>query len=87
LQIKVSARREGLIQDAVIQRALKDAYYVAAVSKEVERENRTRLGSKLIEEMTPIEALRLYFGTKKTPVDRIEELMAYGERLIREVTP
>ncbi|MBI2863960.1 MAG: exonuclease SbcCD subunit D [Chloroflexi bacterium] len=86
LQIKVSARREGLIQDAAIQKALKDAYYVAAVSKEVQREHRARLGSRSIDEMTPVEALRLYFLTRKTPPDRLEELMEYGERLIREAT-
>ena len=84
LQIKVSAQREGLIQDAEIRRALKDAYYVAAVTRAVQREYRSRLGSQSIEEMTPIEALRLYFQSKKTPPDRLQELMEYGERLIRE---
>ncbi|MGB2855848.1 MAG: exonuclease SbcCD subunit D [Dehalococcoidia bacterium] len=84
LQIKVPAEKEGLVQENEIRKALKEAYFVAAINKEVEREHRSRLGSHSAEGITPLEALQLYLESKKTPKDRAQLLLEYGERLIRE---
>ena len=83
LQIKVPAEKEGLIQETEIRKALKDAYFVAAVSKEVEREHRSRLSAYSADGITPMDALRLYLESKKTPKDRTQLLLEYGERLIQ----
>lgn len=86
LQIKVSAEKEGLIQESEIRKALGEAYFVAAINKDVEREHRTRLGGRSAEAMTPLEALRLYLESKGTPEDRIQLLLEYGEGLLQRST-
>ncbi|MFH1486338.1 MAG: exonuclease SbcCD subunit D [Chloroflexota bacterium] len=83
VHIRVSERREGLIRDTDIRNALKDAHYIAAISHEVEREHRTRLGTVVAESLTPLDALQLYLQTKKTPPERAEELLKHAEGLIQ----
>ena len=81
--IKVSAANEGLIQESEIKKALREAYFFA-INKEIEREHRTRLGGQPIEGMTPLQALKLYLESKKTPKEREKLLLEYGERLIQQ---
>jgi len=81
--IKVTAENEGLIQESEIRKVLKEAYYFA-INKEVEREHRTRLGGQPIEGMTPLQALKLYLESKKTPQEREKLLLVYGEKLIQQ---
>ena len=85
LQIKVSAEKEALLQENEIKKALKEAYFIAAINKEVEREHRSRLGNYPAEGLTPLQALRLYLESKKTSKDRAQVLIEYGERLIQQV--
>ncbi len=84
LQITVPATKDALIQESEIRKALREAYFIAAINKDVEREYRSRLGSHLAEELTPLEALELYLKDKKVPEDRVRLLLEYGERLIRQ---
>ena len=84
LQIKVSAAKEGLVQENEIRKALKEAYFIAAINREVEREHRSRLGAHSAEGITPLEALKLYLESRKTPKERARILLEYGERLIQE---
>ena len=84
LQIKVSAEKEALLQENEIRKALKEAYFIAALNKEVDREHRSRLGSYPVEGLTPLQALKLYFESKKTSKERTQLLLEYGERLIQQ---
>ena len=84
VQIKVAADREGLVQEAEVRKALADAYYIAAITKEVEQERRSRLGAHTAEGITPLEALQLYLELKKVGKERSRLLLEYGERLIQE---
>jgi exonuclease SbcD len=84
LQIKVTAEKEGLVHENEIRKALKAAYFIAAIHKEVQREHRSRLRGYSAEGITPLEALQSYLESKKTPKDRTRLLLEYGERLIRE---
>jgi len=84
LKIKVSAEKEGLIQETEIRKALKEAYFVAAIDKEVEREHRNRLGDYSAEGITPLEALKVYLESKDTPKGRAGLLLQYGEKLIEQ---
>jgi exonuclease SbcD len=84
LQVKVSAAKEGLIQENEIRKALREAYFIAAIDKEVEREHRSRLQSYSAEGLTPLHALELYLESKRTPKDRLKVLLEYGERLVRQ---
>jgi len=86
VQIKVAAEREGLVQDGEIRKALAGAYYVAAITREVEQERRSRLGARSVEGITPLEALQLYLESKKVGKERARLLLEYGERLIREAS-
>jgi exonuclease SbcD len=84
LQIKVPAAKEGLLQESEIRKALREAYFIAAINKEVDREHRSRLSSYPAEGLTPLQALKLYLESKKTPKDRTQVLLEYGERLIQQ---
>lgn len=84
LQIKVSPEKEALLQESEIKKSLKEAYLVTTINKEVDREQRSRLGSYSAEGLTPRQALKLYLEFKKTPEDRTQVLLEYGDRLIQQ---
>jgi exonuclease SbcD len=83
VRVKVQARpeQEGQLRDADIRRALKDAYFVAGVSKEVERAYRQRLGGASPEGLTPAELLAHYLESKGTPPERIQALLERAEAI------
>jgi exonuclease SbcD len=83
VRVKVQARpeQEGQLRDADIRRALKDAYFVAGVSKEVERAYRQRLGGASPEGLTPAELLAHYLESKGTPPERIKALLEHAEAI------
>jgi exonuclease SbcD len=80
--IQAQAEQEGLLRDADIRRALQDAYYIAGISKEVERTYRQRLGGDSPEELTPAELLARYLESKGTAPDRIEVLLQHAEEIL-----
>jgi len=82
--IKISAEKAGMISEGEIRRSLQDAYFIASIYKEVEREFRSRLAGHSVEVLTPLEALQLYFQNNKVPVDKARILLEYGERLLEE---
>ncbi|MEE9365169.1 MAG: exonuclease SbcCD subunit D [Dehalococcoidales bacterium] len=83
LDITVPAQLEGQLRDADIREALEEAHF-STVARETVRETRLRLGQFTAEEITPLEALKKYLESKKTPPERTKVLMEYGERLIQE---
>ena len=83
LSIKLSAAGEGLLREAEIGRALKDAHHVS-ISREVKREQRLRLGGRAAEELGPLDALGLYLETKGTDQGKIQVLQEYARRLMGE---
>jgi exonuclease SbcD len=84
LQIKLSAAKESLLQENEIRKSLGEAYFIAAINKEVDREHRSRLESYSAEGLTPMQALKLYLESKKTPKDRTKVLIEYGEKLMQQ---
>ena len=83
VQIEISERLSGLLNDGDIHRALKDAHFIAAISRDVARERLPRMVGWSAEKITPLEALEEYLKVKKPDVDH-KLLLEYGERLIRE---
>lgn len=81
--IEARLEQESLLQDAEIHRALKDAYFVASISREIERAYRLRLGIDSPEELSPAELLARYLETRGTPQDRIEVLLEHAEQIFR----
>jgi exonuclease SbcD len=81
--IRARPEQEGLLRDADIQRVLADAYYVAGISKDIERSYRQRLEGVSPEEWTPTELLAHYLESKDTPPDRSEVLLRYAEEILQ----
>jgi len=86
LIIKMPAEIEGRINDIEIRNALKDAHYFT-VSKDIEHEARVRLGNYSAEEITPVDALKMYLESKNTSEERTKLLLDYGERIVRGDDP
>jgi len=83
VQITVPEHLDRLLNDAEIRKSLKDAFNIAAVARDVQREHLARMPVSSIEGLEPIEALEAYLQVKK-PRIAMESLLEYGERLIRE---
>jgi exonuclease SbcD len=83
--IHLAAEKEPLINEDEIRRALRGAFHVAAMVKDVERKVRLRLGDQPIEEMTPRQMLERYFQVKQTDPERIKLLLDHAESIFREL--
>ncbi len=84
VQVKLRANQETQLREKDILAALKDAGYVAAISKEVEREARARLGGAAPEGLTPLELLERYLESKGTEPERTRQLIESARTLISE---
>jgi len=85
LIIHTTADKEPLLKDSEILKALRDAFYVAAVNKDVERSIRLRLGQRHYEEMTPREILERYLQVKQVRSQRAKVLLKYADELLQEL--
>jgi len=86
VRINMSAEAEPLLDERAIRSALKPAFHVAAVAKNVERQPRLRLGdAEGIEELAPLDLLARYFEAKEVPAERTEVLLRHAGELIAEV--
>lgn len=85
LNVSLPAEMEGQLRDNDIRNALREAHHVT-IAKDIQRETRLRLGRWTAEEITPLEALKLYLEAKKPPIpeERAKLLLEYGEKLIHE---
>ena len=79
--IRTTAEKEPLIRDDEIHQALSGSFYVAAISKEVERTTRLRLGDQSVEELTSRQVLERYLQARQTPPERIETLLEYADEI------
>jgi exonuclease SbcD len=88
VRVIVQARvdQEGLLRDADIRRALREAYYVASVAKEIERAYRLRLGGETPEGLTPSELLARYLESKDTGPERVKILVHHAEEIFQTET-
>ena len=84
VQVAIAERLEGLLDEGEIRKALKDAHFIAAIARDVERERRPRMAGFTAEGMTPMEALEVYLNSKNISKERIKVLLEYGQRLIEE---
>jgi len=82
LQVSLPAEIEGQLNDSEIRNALSPTHYFT-IAKDIKREARPRLGRWTAEEITPVEALKLYLESKKVSPERVKLLLEYGEKLIQ----
>jgi len=83
LNISLPAETEGQLRDNDIRNMLKEAYYFT-IAKDIQRENRLRLGKWTAEEIPPLDALKAYLESKKVSAERTKLLLEYGEKLMQE---
>ena len=81
--IQAEPEQEGLLRDGDIRRELDEAYFVASISKEMERSYRQRLGGESPEELTPAELLAHYLKSKDTPPERVDLLLQHAEEIFQ----
>lgn len=82
LLIQTTVEGEAALREREIEKALTDAYFVAAIHKDVERIARSRLGTESPETLAPIELLERYLIAKETPIERQAILLQHAEALM-----
>jgi exonuclease SbcD len=86
VNVKLKAHQEASLHEKDISSALKEANYIAAISKDIERETRARLGGATPEGLSPIELLERYLEAKGTEPERLERLMECAKKITTDVS-
>jgi exonuclease SbcD len=86
LIITLPSSLEGQLRNNDIKDALKGAYHLS-IAREIQREARLRLGTRTIEEITPLDALKKYLESQQVSPERQKIFLEYGEKLIKEREP
>lgn len=81
--LDAAEENDPLIDDRAIQQALREASYVAGIKHNVDRSRRSRIQHENIEELSPLEALSLYFESLGIDAARKEDLLKHAEALIQ----
>lgn len=81
--INIPAECEEEIQMDKIKKALIPANYIAGISRNIERKERARIdGQEEVERLTPIDALKKYFESKKYTPEKQKELEKYAAQIL-----
>ena len=84
LRIFLPAGLDVQLRDGEIQQALGAAHYVAAITREVEQERRTRIPADVAEGLTPLGAVRLFLDGRNLEPARLDKLVRYAEEVVSE---
>ena len=84
VRISLTAEQSTQLREAEIREALKEAHYVASVSRQVEEERRTRIPADTVEGLDPLQALGLYLESRGTNPQRQKKLLEYAQKLVEE---
>jgi DNA repair protein SbcD/Mre11 len=88
VQISLRLAQDALLRDIDVRAALTSAHYVAAIARDVEQTPRRRLSvDREPEQLTPLDALRLYLEQKGTPEKEQTVLLQHAERLLERERP
>lgn len=80
IDIPASVSKE--IEMDKVKKALSEAYFLAGISRNVEKQQRQVIeGQEEVERLTPIEALQKYFESKKYSPEKIKELEKYAKQI------
>jgi exonuclease SbcD len=82
LNIALPAEKDAFLKDNELRDALKPAHYFL-ITRDLQREKRTRLGTLTAEGMTPLDALKKWLELQNMSPEHSKLLMEYGERLIQ----
>jgi exonuclease SbcD len=81
LNITLPSALEGQLRYNEVRDALKESHYFS-ITRDVQRETRLRLGSRNVEEITPLAALKAWLDSQQVSPERQKILLEYGEKLI-----
>ena len=73
---------EPIINEEKLRTALSKAHYIAAISKDIIRERRTRVSPGTLELLSHTEALKLYMESRKMTEDQSQRLLDHARHLI-----
>lgn len=82
LIINIPSDCDEELQMDKVKKALAPANYIAGISRNVEKKDRIRIEVEGVEGLTPVEALRHYFQTKKYSPDKQKLLEEYASKLL-----
>lgn len=82
LEISLPASLQSPVQENEVRKALREAHYFTLALEKAEEKPRARLSGLAAEKLTPLEALKEYLRSKKTPPEEIKVLLEYGEKLL-----
>ncbi len=80
--VRMRPEQEASLRERDVRAVLRAASYVAAVQKDVERIERTRLGGRSPEGLTPLELLERYLRSKDVTEDRIRVVMEHAQKIM-----
>ena len=84
VRVKLNGPQEIHFKPKDVENALSAAKFVAGIAREVQRDNRTRIGIANPEAKSPIELLDAYFISKNIPQDRANELLQLAKEVLGE---
>jgi exonuclease SbcD len=86
VRVSIRLREDQLIllDQKAVRDALGEAFYVASVVPDVERQARSRLGAGALESLSPEQILGRYLEEKRVPVDKSEVVMEKGSEILRQ---
>ncbi|HTE84501.1 MAG TPA: exonuclease subunit SbcD [Dehalococcoidia bacterium] len=83
VQLALRPAQDALLREAEIRHALVDAHYIASITRDVEQPARRRLSSDHEpEQLTPLDALKLYLEQKGIVAEQQAVLLEHAQRLI-----
>lgn len=86
VQVHLSRAQLALLDDRSVREALRPAYTVAAIAKDVSGDARPRLGELSVAEMTPIKILERYLEIARGSLKSDPRVvLEYGRRLLADV--
>ena len=88
VRITLPDELEAQLRDGDVREALKDAHYIAAISREsTDGGRRTRLSAESAKDLQPMQALHLYLESRTMEPQRREKVLRRAEELLEGEMP
>ena len=81
VMVRLRPEQDASLREKDIRAVLREADYVAAINRQIDRDVRERLGGLSPEGMTPKQLLQKYLFAKNVDDDRIDVLLSHAEQL------
>ena len=82
VRITLPGEMDVHLREGEVREVLKGAHYLAALTREIEGERRTRISAGTAEGLSPIGALHMFLEDRGTDQARQQKLLEYAEKLM-----